>query len=58
MTMSAILTDVGLIVTNTVTWMGSIVNFITENPIVLMGVIIGFVGLGVGLLSRIFGLRA
>lgn len=58
MTMSAIIADIGLVVTGAVSWMGQVVTFITENPLVLMGVIIGFVGLGVGLLRRVFGLRA
>lgn len=58
MTMGAILTDIGAVIQNTTTWMGDIVTFITAHPLVELGVIVGFVGLGVGLLSRVFGLRA
>lgn len=58
MTMSAILTDIGSVVTSSMTWAGEVVTFIGSHPLVELGVILGFVGLGVGLLSRIFGLRA
>lgn len=55
-TMSAILSDVGSIVTSSVSWMGSIVTFITSNPLVLMFVLLSVVGLGIGLLRRVLGL--
>lgn len=57
MTLDQIVENVGTLVTGTVTWMGEIVNFITSNPLVMVFVTISLVGLGVGLLSRVLGLR-
>lgn len=54
--MSAILADVSAIVTAGVTWMGQFVTFITDNPIVLIFVIVPFVGLGIGLIKRLLSL--
>lgn len=56
MTMTQILSDVGLIVTNAITWVGQYVTVITDNPLILMFVIVSFVGLGVGLISRMLHL--
>lgn len=53
--MSAILTDIGSIVTSSVSWMTTVVNFITDSPLVLLFVLIGFVGIGIGLLRRLIG---
>lgn len=57
MTLDQIVENVGTLVTGTVSWMGEIVNFITSNPLVMVFVTISLVGLGVGLLSRVLGLR-
>lgn len=54
--MSDILTNVGLIVTQGVTWVGSYVGAITANPLIEMFVIVSFVGLGVGLIRRLIRL--
>lgn len=56
-TLATILTNVGSVVTSAVDWMGDIVSFITSNPLVLLFVTISLVGLGVGLLGRVLGLR-
>lgn len=55
-TMSTILTDVGSIVTQAVTWIGQYASAITSNPLIEMFVIVGFVGLGVGLIKRLISL--
>lgn len=52
-TLAAIIGDIGKIVTGSVTWIGSFVGAITDNPLILMFVIVGFVGLGVGLIKRL-----
>lgn len=57
MTMNQIVENVGVLVTGVVDWMGEIINFVTANPLVMTFVTIGLVGLGVGLLSRVLGLR-
>lgn len=54
-TIASILADVSSIVTSSVTWIGDFVGVITDNPLLLMFVIISFVGLGVGLLRRLMG---
>lgn len=56
-TLATILQNVGSVVTSAVSWMGDIVSFITSNPLVLLFVTISLVGLGVGLLGRVLGLR-
>lgn len=53
--MSAILSNVTEIVTSGVSWMGQIVTFITENPLVLMFVLLGLIGTGIGLVQRLIG---
>ena len=51
--LAAIINDIGSLVTGSVTWIGKFVGAITGNPLILMFVIIGFVGLGVGLIKRL-----
>lgn len=55
-TMSGIITDVTAIVTASVGWVGQFLTVITENPLLLMFVIVPFVGLGIGLLKRLIKL--
>ena len=55
-TLAAIIGDIGKIVTAGVSWLGSFVGAITDNPLILMFVIMGFVGLGVGLIKRLIRL--
>lgn len=50
---AAIVANIGTIVTESVKWVGSFVGVITGNPLILMFVIVGFVGLGVGLIKRL-----
>lgn len=52
-TIATIVADITTMVTSAVTWVGSFVGAITANPLLLMFVIVGFVGLGVGLLRRL-----
>lgn len=56
MTMQTILSDVSLIVTSAISWVTEYVTVITDNPLILMFVIVAFVGLGVGLISRMLHL--
>lgn len=55
MTMGAIITDVGTLATGTLSMAGEVVTFITSNPLVLCFSLIGFVGIGVGLVKRFIG---
>lgn len=49
-----IITSIGTMVTGIVTWMGSILGFITTNPIVYVPILFAFAGVGVGMLHRVF----
>lgn len=53
MTMGAIITDIGTLVTGSLSWAGSVVQFIGSNPLIELFVITSFVGLGVGLVTRL-----
>lgn len=51
--MAAILSDITLVVTEAIKWIGQFVTSITGNPLLLLFVVVAFVGLGVGLIKRI-----
>lgn len=53
MTMSAILADIGTIVTSSFTWATQAVNFIVGQPIILLCVLFTFVGYGVHLVKML-----
>lgn len=55
-TLASILTDIGSIVTQALTWAGSVVSFIQENPIIMVFVLIPLVGLGIGMVRRMISL--
>jgi hypothetical protein len=48
-----LLGNVTSFVTSAISWVGSFVGVITDNPLLLMFVITSFVGLGVGLIRRL-----
>lgn len=54
--MASIIGVVSEVVTAGVSWIGDYVGAITGNPLLLMFVVTGFVGLGVGLIRRIMRL--
>lgn len=45
------------LVTAGITWVGQYVGAVTSNPIILFFVMVGFVGLGIGLLKRLINVR-
>ena len=53
-TISALLENVGHVVTESISWMGDVATAVTGNPLLLFGVVIGFAGIGIGLFKRIF----
>lgn len=55
-TISTILGDVTTMVTSAIEWIGSYVDVVTSNPLLLMFVVTAFVGLGVGLIRRLISL--
>ena len=57
MEMSAFLTEVGTFFTQAITWMGNVLDTVTENPALLVLVIaMPICGFAVGLLSRLIRL--
>lgn len=54
--MNTIMTSVGTIVTEAIKWVGQFAAAITGNPLLLAFVLVAFVGLGVGLISRMIHL--
>lgn len=53
---STVLTDVGTVVTQAMTWAGNVVTFISANPLIMVFVALPLVGLGVGLIKRMISL--
>lgn len=53
--MAALLTTIGALVTQAMTWAGSVVTFITAegHELILAFICVSFVGLGVGLVRRL-----
>lgn len=51
-TLAGVLGDVTSAVTSALSWVGSVGSTITDTPILLVGVILTFVGFGVGLFKR------
>ena len=51
--LSGVLGDITSIVSSAAGWVGSFVTVITSHPLLLVGVVIPFVGFGVGLLKRL-----
>lgn len=55
--LSTILSDITSVLSSAVSWVGTIGTTITSTPILLIGVVLGFVGFGVGLFRRLFHVR-
>ena len=53
MTMATLLTTITQIFTAAVGWVGTVAETVTSSPLLLIGVIIGFIGTGIGLFSRL-----
>ena len=54
--MADIVTSVGSFVTSAVAWIGSYVDSITGQPLLLAFTLVSFVGLGVSLIKRIISM--
>lgn len=57
--MATIISNIGLLVTAAVDWVGTTLGAFTAsgNELLLFSAIIGFVGIGIGLLRRLFKLH-
>ena len=54
MEMSALLTTITSVFTAAVGWVGTVASTIAGEPLLLIGCVMGFIGVGVGLFRRMF----
>lgn len=53
MTMATLISTITEVFTAAVGWVGTVATTVASNPLFLIGVVIGFIGIGVGLFSRL-----
>lgn len=53
MTMATLLSTITDVFTAAIGWVGTVAETVAANPLLLVGVVIGFIGLGIGLFSRL-----
>lgn len=56
LTMTAVLSSITEVFTAAVGWVGTVSSTVASNPLLLVGVVIGFAGVGIGLFSRLLNL--
>lgn len=55
-TLATILTDIGSVVTQAISWAGDVVDFVVARPLVMVFIAIPLVGLGIGMVKRMISL--
>ena len=55
-TLASILTNIGSIVTQALSWAGDVVDFIVANPLIFVFCGVALVGLGIGMVKRMISL--
>lgn len=53
LTMASVLSTITEVFTAAVGWVGTVAETVAGNPLLLIGVVIGFIGTGIGLFSRL-----
>lgn len=53
MSVASIISVISEVFTAAIGWVGTVAETITGNPLLLIGVVVGFVGIGVGLFKRL-----
>ncbi len=53
LTMATVLSTITEVFTAAVGWVGTVAETVSGNPLLLIGVVIGFIGTGIGLFSRL-----
>lgn len=53
LTMATVLSTITEVFTSAVGWVGTVSETVVNNPLLLVGVVIGFIGTGIGLFSRL-----
>lgn len=56
MTMASLLSTITDVFTAAVGWVGTVGSTVANTPLLLVGVVIGFIGVGVGLFARLLRL--
>lgn len=56
MTMATLITTITDVFTAAVGWVGTVATTIASNPLLLVGCVLGFIGIGVGLFKRMFNI--
>ena len=56
MTMENLLTTITSVFTAAVGWVGTVASTIAGEPLLLVGCVLGFIGIGVGLFKRMFNI--
>lgn len=54
--MTALLTTITEVFTASIGWVGTVATTISDTPLLLVGVVLGFIGVGVGLFRRMLNL--
>ncbi|WP_283674568.1 hypothetical protein [Butyricicoccus sp. Marseille-Q5471] len=52
--MTELLATIGTVFTSAVGWVGTVATTISGEPLLLIGCVMGFIGVGVGLFKRMF----
>ena len=55
-TMTAMLSTITQVFTAAVGWVGTVANTTTDTPLLLVGCVLGFIGVGVGLFKLMFNI--
>lgn len=53
MTMATLLSTITEVFTASIGWVGTIAETVASNPLLLVGVVLGFIGVGITLFSRL-----
>ena len=53
LTMATVLSTITEVFTAAIGWVGTVTETVAGNPLLLIGVVIGFIGTGIGLFSRL-----
>lgn len=53
MTMATLLSTITEVFTASIGWVGTVAETVASNPLLLVGVVLGFIGVGITLFSRL-----
>lgn len=53
MTMETVISTIGTVFDGALGWASTVANTVTGTPLLLFGVVLGFIGIGIGLFKRL-----